>query len=195
MKLGPIKSIRQIFFCLCIFPMILTSLSCTKKGEEDPKFSLRTRKARFAGDWKVTLARYDYYYSRGFANDPFSFQIGYEVNGVFDIMKYHTFTGDTTIEVQDSYRWEFTFEKNGEFKSTVQFGSTQGSYSGNWSFNSDETEVNFVYKEKNLTALSDPLKAMIEIKSYEILGLANDRISLTFYDSQFGSASMTLEPR
>lgn len=33
--------------------LILTSFFACKKGQEDPSFSLRTRKARLAGEWKV----------------------------------------------------------------------------------------------------------------------------------------------
>ena len=39
---------------------ILTSLAMCKKGEDDPLFSLSTRKARLAGNWKMTSGKATY---------------------------------------------------------------------------------------------------------------------------------------
>jgi hypothetical protein len=57
---------RLSFFCFSIASLLLFS-DC-KKGEDDPLLSLRTRKARLAGEWRLlegeATIRYNYYTSR-----------------------------------------------------------------------------------------------------------------------------------
>ncbi|MDD4575741.1 MAG: hypothetical protein PHI36_04870, partial [Bacteroidales bacterium] len=45
------KNYKIILLLLAVFA---TTFSACKKGEDDPALSLRSRKARVAGEWKMT---------------------------------------------------------------------------------------------------------------------------------------------
>lgn len=109
---------KKIVFKLAILAIAISGIQGCKKGEEDPFLSLRSRKSRLTGEWKVNSYEYK----------------SYEDN----VMDYSlTFDGTTMTSSsgdQAPYSHDFTFEKDGTFEEvTVDAGETVTT-KGNWAF-------------------------------------------------------------
>jgi hypothetical protein len=108
---------------------LLLVLSC-KKGEDDPLISLRTRKARLAGEWRlqdgsaivaiVNLAKWERY------NFSFSFQPSRYIL---------TETGNNyPISSNGAYLLNLNIDKKGDFNFTEQLATKKITASGTWDF-------------------------------------------------------------
>lgn len=99
-----------------------------KKGEGDPFLSLSSRKARLAGEWKVTKGE------------------GTETNTIGSITSTTTMTYDGTTETETTgsststskYTQDYTFEKDGSFTSVYTDNDASPAQvtttSGKWNF-------------------------------------------------------------
>jgi len=93
------KRLRIIVFILIGFTVFNLWQSC-KKGPEDPFFSIHSRLARVAGDWNITE---------------------YKVNGadslrrVIDSVAFTGFCGDEIDKTVITYKYIWSFDKNGNF--------------------------------------------------------------------------------
>jgi hypothetical protein len=96
------------FFLLFIF---FFAFSGCKKYEEGPAFSLRSKKARVANDWRVAK---------------------YLENGVDFTSDFNFYYQDGKITLSKSGVYLFTYKLNGTLDQTE---------SGTWKFNSDKTEL------------------------------------------------------
>ena len=84
----------------------IISYGCSKY-DDGPGFSLRTKKGRLTGEWKLE----DINYSNGQSPNLFD----------YDII--------------------WTFERDGEFEQTLEYGSSSYSYEGEWEFEDDGEEL------------------------------------------------------
>jgi len=121
--------ISGLVLCLII---LFTESSCLKRGEDDPALSLRSRRGRIAGKWKVTKITY----TLNFVRPPtVNFKSISGENGTYQSVTYggwNTYNNVDTINGQ--YTWEITFGRFGKFShKLVVDGETQIA-EGNWSF-------------------------------------------------------------
>ncbi len=107
-------------------------LSACKKGPDDPSFSLRSRKARLAGEWRlksgnITLDELD-------AKSGEHFDAVYTINGT-SLEGTHT-TLTTIASVKGTFVLDLTIDKKGRFnfKETYSGGTIEAA--GDWDFNS-----------------------------------------------------------
>jgi hypothetical protein len=156
---------------------ITTMLSC-KKGEDDPLFSLRSRKARVTGDWKMTSG------SSTSASDP---------------SKVTTYNGTTATEGKDTYPFTFkiSFKKDGSFSYEVLTDNYHMSCKGTWDFTTGIGE----YKNKEqlfltITSRSDTYESITysgtgEHETFDIKELRNKKMVLTYHSIWEGSGYPT----
>lgn len=161
-----------------------------KKGENDPSISLRSRKARLAGEWKVTSGK------------------GTEVttypSGTSNTETW-TFNGSTLTTTDDSgseseaRTIEYAFEKDGTFTQTeVQDNYTVNS-EGTWDFSGGVGET----KSKSILVLSYTKQSdgtdwvtytgFIPMYDYTLDELRNDKIVLKRSSKRVWDNSMTNE--
>ncbi len=98
----------------------LTTITGCKKGENDPFLSLKSRKARISGEWKLTAGTET-------STDNF---------GGFSGSSTTTYTGTTYNEDGNtgSYSQTMTIEKDGTFTMTILQDGITSTISGNWFF-------------------------------------------------------------
>lgn len=93
-----------------IFLILATSMTACKKGENDPFFSLLSRKARLAGEWKLSSADYE----------------SKTVDGDGTTVTTTTYDGTEMTETTDGdgktfpYSEKITIDKNGTFSIYVE---------------------------------------------------------------------------
>lgn len=114
--------IKNTLLAAVILSTVSAGFVGCKKGEDDPFLSLRTRKARVAGEWKITSIK------------------STDVSGTAtDIM---TMNGSTYTETDASgtstgtWTLEYTFEKDGTYKSTENMDGVLSTSEGTWNFTS-----------------------------------------------------------
>ncbi|HTF02475.1 MAG TPA: hypothetical protein VK826_00555 [Bacteroidia bacterium] len=121
---------------ITLVALVISAVSFTgcKKGEGDPFLSLKSRKARVAGEWKMTKGEGTH--SEVFANTTFNSTITYDGNVETTVTTSSAGSATTT----DKYNSEMTFEKDGTFSSvyTDNNGSSAviTNNKGNWNFTS-----------------------------------------------------------
>lgn len=122
---------NKILICLSLFAVISLS-GCLKKGDDDPLISLRSRKARVAGDWKVvSVSQTETYTATGsggsytdvYTSTGDSYTYVSTVNGVST-----TETGKSTVS--------WTFEKDGTYSRTNTTDGVETKSTGRWNFTS-----------------------------------------------------------
>lgn len=101
--------------------------SC-KKGEDDPFFSLRSRKARVVGEWKMTSIKSTGTYLFGgiLATNEFT------ANGS-NYTETSTTLGTTTID-EGTLSYDIEFKKDGTFEIKVNQDDDPETYNGVWNF-------------------------------------------------------------
>jgi len=113
-------------FCrfVILFVIVLFLAEC-KKGENDPLFSTRTRKARLTGEWKMTSGKALYH-------DP-----GSNVAYVFDASSYtaNVRIGNKVQYKKGDYGIMLNILGSGEFSLKEVYGPTTMNCSGEWNFN------------------------------------------------------------
>jgi hypothetical protein len=126
-----------IFFLLFIMPGILLN-SCIKVGEDDPAISLRSRKSRVAGKWKVTKAFYISTFDRMplYLNKNINFE-----NGTFT---YNEFSIDmglqrSRIDTSGKYEWNIEFTRSGSYNNFLQVNGSKREVNGTWEFASKDS--------------------------------------------------------
>lgn len=133
---------------LLLFVVLIGTLSECKKGEDDPFISLRRRKARVVGDWKLTsgTSLSTSNSSNSSSTDAYTYtETSYSYNGT-DVNNGNT----TTSSDAGVYSYKIKFEKDGKFSATEVQGSDFTTYSGVWNFTHGVGE----YKNKEQIALT-----------------------------------------
>ncbi len=122
---------------------IITFSGCTKKGEDDPFLSMRSRTSRLAGEW--TLSEYEITYTEN--NSTWG---TYTSKTVYNGATYsRTYTQDGNSSTSDPviYSESLTIEKDGTWQhSSVEEGEISGS-TGNWMWASKNKDLDLKDKE------------------------------------------------
>jgi hypothetical protein len=129
---------KRLILVLLVAIMAIPAFQSCKKGENDPTISLRSRKARLVGEWKLSEGTI----VNNYGSDVYTF----------------TYNGSTcVVSGAGSASWSHTdqisIEKDGTFKLTLVDDGATDILEGNWYFlgANKETEiknkeaVNFVY--------------------------------------------------
>lgn len=156
--------------------LLSVAISACKKGENDPSLSLRTRKARVAGEWKVTSGK-----GSSQQNGPWGASTS---SWTFDGTTYSTTIG-TGAPYAESRMMEFTFEKDGKYQMVDTWDGTKVTYEGDWNFNKGVGEAEG--KSELLLSLGKLIEdgitydviGHIHFESYVIDELRNDKMVLT----------------
>jgi hypothetical protein len=101
-----------------------------KKGENDPALSLRTRKARLAGDWRLKEGRASitYYTTSSVFNESYMFD-GSQ-------LKLNTDEPGVPVTYVAPYVLGLTINKDGSFSCSELLGNKSLNGEGSWNFNS-----------------------------------------------------------
>lgn len=116
------KTKKQSITLLLIISVLF---SACKKGEDDPVISLRTRKTRVVGEWRMTAGKASYT-SRAY-NESYTFDgsnVKLNVTSITPIV----YTGKSTLSM--------TMNKDGSFTVSEVLGSSKLNAKGTWNFNS-----------------------------------------------------------
>ncbi len=118
-------------------PAILCSLfivSGCKKGENDPFLSVHTRKARVAGEWKMTsgTSTQNNYYSSASTTNVIT--TTYDGVNASESSVTTTPFGTTTTNSTYAYTDQMTMERDGTMKGTNTNDGVTTTFEGNWNF-------------------------------------------------------------
>jgi hypothetical protein len=123
------KNIAKITVAALV--LLSVALESCKKGEGDPALSLRSRKARMAGEWKASAGKGSD--TQGSSTTTFT----YDGTTITQTSNNITFSYGQTIDV--------TIEKDGTFKSTtvstINNSTTTSTETGTWNFTSGVGEA------------------------------------------------------
>jgi hypothetical protein len=191
------KRLLTILLLAILLPTVLF-VSCLKAGEDDPFISLRSRKARIAGEWKVTKAYYKTSYDR--LPQISSQTINFE-NGNFTFSKYERdFTlQESRIDTSGKYEWNFEFSRSGSYMSVLTVNGAKREVLGSWEFASRDS-ISMVSSEfKPDLGFYNELKTFFYQGKYYVKELRHDKIVL-FADNDFSTGELVdlelvLEPR
>ncbi len=137
------KKITSFVTTIILAIGVSTAVSSCKKGEGDPFLSLQSRKARVAGEWK--LSKMESVETIGTGNSATT------ITGTYDgtTLTQVATSNNVSVTTTDKYTVEMTFEKDGSFKSvyTDNNGNTPQvtTSTGVWNFTSGVGE----YKNKS----------------------------------------------
>lgn len=130
---------------IIVLPLLTTS--CFKKGEEDPFFSIYTRKARVIAEWDVTEMNSDI--KRTYADDVQT-QTTTTVNGETWNSVIKIVGTDSIREIEGFVlpdRHKITFEKDGRFREVYEY-----EYSEDSLVNEGETVITTITRKKEETS-------------------------------------------
>lgn len=170
---------NKMLICLSLFVAITIS-GCFKKADDDPLISLRSRKARVDGEWKVASATQTEIYTASGSGGSYTkvytgtgntYTFVSTVNGVS--------TKETGVVTQE---WEF--DKEGTYKTSDNTDGVITTTEGRWNFTSSIGET----KNKSQIALSketetngasqDVYTGNYVDEVYDIKELRNDKMVL-----------------
>lgn len=121
---------KKLIYLLSLTVFVLSFTGC-KKGENDPFLSLKSRKARLAGEWKVSSREQTYSYtSTGVWGTSNSYTSTY--NGSIEVE--NGINNGISYSTEDQYTTDFVFEKDGTYTTTVTFPDGSAVIKGNWAF-------------------------------------------------------------
>ena len=111
----------------------LTTISSCKKGENDPFISLKSRKARISGEWKLSEGTITETSTSGGTTDT-------------DVTTYtgttKSYNGNTS-----TYSETLTIEKDGTFESVIIEDGVYLTIRGNWYFSGKSKDIELKKKE------------------------------------------------
>ncbi len=164
---------------LSFFLMTLIFVSC-KKGEEDPSFSLRTRKNRVVGDWKVSSGKTTYEESASNGSIPYSEVYLYTETGY----SYTETTGIVSQQYEGGHSYYMKFNRNGAILFTEIFDGSMSTYRGKWDFNKGVGDAKA--KEK-INVHFESLENSAGTKTYK-----GDQINATYSITELRNRKMVL---
>lgn len=110
---------KKLLSLSVLLVIVGTSFTACRKGEEDPWLSLRTRKARLVGEWKVDYLT-DYYSSN--YQDEFSTLVE---NGVMTQTYYYSDGSEGGSGTAVVHEYSYNFKKDGTWTSVYNVSQTQ----------------------------------------------------------------------
>lgn len=153
------KSMTFFFRLILVLVTVLFFTSC-RKGEDDPSVSVRTRKARLAGEWRLESGKSSY--TEGAYNRSYVFD-GNNVTLQLSSLNAIYYTGKYTLSL--------IIKKDGKFSFKENIAGQVLEAEGTWNFNSG------VGKEKNKESVVFFIENVV--KGYTDYGIFN-RWSTTF---------------
>lgn len=155
------KNMKKNLIKLSILSLVLVTTALftgCKKGENDPFLSLRSRKARVVGEWKLNKGTVKWTDSSGTEtttygessgtvtdasgtdNFTYSMEYSFKNDGTYSISYTETYTGDTPSISKEEGRWSFVGKNKSadvKNKESILLTTTSSSYSYNGSTSSD----------------------------------------------------------
>lgn len=123
---------KSVVLSAVVLSIISAGFVGCKKGDKDPFISLRSRKARVVGDWKVSK----YTSSSTSASGVSTYTDSYSLDGG-TYTETHTSNGSTSTDVGVG-TWTYKFEKDGKYSmssiSTLSGNTDSYTESGTWNF-------------------------------------------------------------
>ncbi len=113
------KKINQILLAILVIAFAMPTLQSCKKGENDPMLSLKSRKARLTGEWKLSEGTVTELEGTGSTTTVYT-----------ETMKTETELGETPAITP--YTETITIEKDGTFESTNVSGTSIYTLKGVW---------------------------------------------------------------
>lgn len=168
------------FLSLILISSVLLFDSC-KKGPEDPAFTLRTRKNRVVGEWKLKSGNY-----RHHSTDVYGNPDGYSIDFTSSEYDYYQDVTGGVAGVKGPYFRNFKFKKDGSVTILESIDNQLSIIEGTWDFNSG------IGKDKSKTLL------LIHIINYTGSGgvghstYTGNNKDLVFYIKQLRNKKMTL---
>lgn len=164
------KRVHRVLLLIMVTILIIPLLNSCKKGEEDPWFSIYSRKYRLCLDWKIVSYRKDIQ-----SNDSI---VTYTFDGITST--YRKFKSNYTYTSPGTMR--IVFDKNGnyEWNQTITTDTSSYIYSekGLWYFSGGGKESDT--KSKELVALQ---------KTEQVESFSNGGVNTTL--SYFGSGDLS----
>ena len=118
--------------------LALTFIVGCKKGEDDPFFSLRSRKARMAGNFEIT----------GYEIVQSDTSGSYKASLVGEELRFELIDSDGKIETGTTpFEARYTFDKKGGYTQSVVTQGDTVEIAGNWYFLKGNEEANLKNKE------------------------------------------------
>jgi hypothetical protein len=159
-------------FSITLITIILVSLfpGCIKKTNDDPVFSLRTRKNRVVGEWICETGSIDIADQYG--------SVTYQITG----NTYHQITPLSTYD--GTANVSFSFEKDGKCHQSINLGGLTTSFNGKWNFNGNVGQSGKTQIVIHIEDASDPsgnylFEGNDNQVTYEIEELRNKLMRLT----------------
>lgn len=126
----------KFIYLLMVLAVTFVSLSC-RRGEGDPAISLRSRKARLTGEWKLKKGNYTYTYTYSFGQ--FQSTTTDILNLSDGIFTYTSTSGNSTSTKTGTYSRKITINKDGSWNEEyirTETGSTTETYKreGKWNW-------------------------------------------------------------
>jgi hypothetical protein len=175
---------KKLLIAFFLLGTISSTIVSCKKGENDPFLSLRSRKARLTGEWKVTGYETKETDSDG---DSYSESLNGSIITVTDINNGGTPDVSTYV-----FTSSITFNKDYTFTQIQTYGDSKIERSGNWAFGlkskegdikKKETVVLSVLKETYTNTSSTSINTDTSFDEYTIIyfidQLKNKEIVLT----------------
>lgn len=164
------------------------ALQSCKKGEDDPFLSLRSRKARVAGKWKMTSMN-----SKN-TNSYSSYSSVSTFSSDGSTYSSSNTSGGTTTTNSGTYTSNFEFKKDGTFTLTFVEDSVTITETGTWDFNTGVGKTKGKSEIKlNILSYTTPYSSVtisgrFYNETYELKELRNKKMVLT---NQYTYASST----
>ncbi len=121
-------AMRLIISSIVLAALLVTQFSCTRKGEDDPLVSLRTRKARLTGKWKMT---------RGEGNSAMTYQYGHSASWTYaNGTEVYINSSDGSVRGEQYYTCTVEFKTDYTFEWRMQRDGApdEGVMKGTWDF-------------------------------------------------------------
>lgn len=182
---------KNIFKILCIGIVLSITYSC-KKGENDPFLSLRSRKARITGEWKLASSSE----TSTNTSDSGSSTTVKNFDGTTETEVYTGILGSPVTSTK-TLSEEYTFEKDGTFKvvrTEIANGNTDiTTGEGNWAFvgksktaelkNKESISLSFTKFTYSDNSFEEYSGTFLNYSSLMIEQLKNKEIVISYDDS------------
>lgn len=171
---------KNVFVLFLIGVILLPSC---RKGEEDPLLSLRSRKNRLTGKWKVTEGFIELTEKTGSSTNLY-----YKVNlGETSAHLYASISNAWEYGYGNAYMSfseKFEFKKDGRFTHFLSFDADTWTEEGEWNFTDgigkdrkNKSELLLMYQESTTSFYgTETWSGEINSLVYDIVGLRNNKI-------------------
>ncbi len=184
------KNYFKMTFIFAAFSLVVSSC---KKGDADPTLSLRTRKARLVGEWRLVSGVVSF--------NAGNFSSKYELDGS-NFTEYDTYTGGIPVVYTGKFLLSLTVKKDGTFNLSEAKGAGSMNASGTWKFNTGVGKAKSKeYVIFDITEVSSGHATDVQVFSqsstsfsYRIKGLRNKELQLEAFEilnSESGTNQVT----